>query len=98
MHEGEAAGAHDILVCLKCGFQVRFSHSAAVIYCATMLAVLSVYSDRLLSGIFAFYKCWNLDCHNRQFIVRYLQGVLEALIHTDVSTILVKSLGVGNIK
>ncbi len=37
MHEGEAAGAHDILVCLKCGFQVRFSHSAAVIYCATML-------------------------------------------------------------
>lgn len=48
--EGEAAGVHDILVCLKCGFQVRSSHSETLIYCVTIYAVLSVRSIRLFAA------------------------------------------------
>lgn len=56
IHEGEPAGAHDILVCLKCGFQVRSSPSAAVMYCYNVGSFVSV-QRQVVSGIFAFHKC-----------------------------------------
>uniref|UniRef100_A0A673KGF3 Ubiquitin carboxyl-terminal hydrolase n=1 Tax=Sinocyclocheilus rhinocerous TaxID=307959 RepID=A0A673KGF3_9TELE len=46
IHEGEPVGAHDILVCLKCGFQVRSSHSAAVIYCVVCTEELSTHCNK----------------------------------------------------